>query len=599
MQSPRDSWFAALPDCERARPAALVLRPSARCVLNHPSGRPWLLGSWSPHEILHARTRTAAVALLGLAGITGEELSRKLARCGDPSAFDAVPGSFHLIAALDGRLRVRGTASGVRRVWHACVAGVTVAADRGEVLARAIGADIDERVLAARLVAPALPHGLSDLSPWRGVHSVPADRYLLAERDGRGSTVRWWSAPDPVLPLGEGAREVRDALTAAVSVRTRLGGTVSADLSGGMDSTSLCAIAAHGAARVVSVVEEPRDPEHEDILWAARAARQVDTEHRVLAAGSRPMMFAGLAPGAGEWTDPELPFPWIRGRQKLAHLGEVVAGSGARVHLAGHGGDELFSLPVAHLHGLVGDRPLASLRRLRGYRAMGRWPLTSVLAGLRDRSTYRQSLRVGADLLGSPWPRGQRPDFGWSIEGRMPPWATRVAVQAARALYGEVAGEVEELAADRAQHRALHEARLASAAVRQADRLMRRHGVPLEVPLLDDSVVAAALAVRIEDRGAPHQFKPVLAEAMRGIVPGFILDRRSKGEFSAEVYAGFRAHRAGLAELFADSVLARRGLIDDRLVRELLVSVHHAPSSFIQLDPTLACESWLRTLEEP
>jgi asparagine synthase (glutamine-hydrolysing) len=48
---------------------------------------------------------------------------------------------------------------------------------------------------------------------------------------------------------------------------------------------------------------------------------------------------------------------------------------------------------------------------------------------------------------------------------------------------------------------------------------------------------------------------------MRGIVPGTVLARTSKGEYSADSFAGIRRHRDELLELFGDSQQSRAGLI--------------------------------------
>src|SRR6185437_407417 len=80
---------------------------------------------------------------------------------------------------------------------------------------------------------------------WSGVQAVPNGHYLSVAADGAGSSYRrWHRPPEPHLPLGEGAAHVRDALGAAVSLRTDGGRPISADLSGGLDSTSIAFLAA-------------------------------------------------------------------------------------------------------------------------------------------------------------------------------------------------------------------------------------------------------------------------------------------------------------------------------------------------------------------
>ncbi|WP_240509313.1 asparagine synthase-related protein [Streptomyces agglomeratus] len=87
---------------------------------------------------------------------------------------------------------------------------------------------------------------------WRGVHAVAPGRALLLERDGSHRTKVWWHAASPQLSLAEGAPVLREALREAVSLRVRPGQVLGADLSGGIDSTSLCFLAAEAGARLVT-----------------------------------------------------------------------------------------------------------------------------------------------------------------------------------------------------------------------------------------------------------------------------------------------------------------------------------------------------------
>ena len=122
-------------------------------------------------------------------------------------------------------------------------------------------------------------------------------------------------------------------------------------------------------------------------------------------------------------------------------------------------------------------------------------------------------------------------------------------------------------------------------------------GAQFTAPYLDDRVIEAALAVRLHERMTPWKYKPLLAAAVRSIVPDEILGRTTKGDFTADVYAGLKRHREGLLELFADSVLAQRGLIDTDVLRAAIVGVHPTFATLIPLEQTVACEIWLRAAD--
>ncbi len=119
---------------------------------------------------------------------------------------------------------------------------------------------------------------------------------MIVAADGRGwRHTRWWTPPEPVVPLAEAAAPVRAALQEAVGARTRQGGVVSCDLSGGLDSTSVCFLADRSPARVVAGTWPGRDPADTDLHWAELAAGHLpDVEHVVWDADASPLVYDGL-----------------------------------------------------------------------------------------------------------------------------------------------------------------------------------------------------------------------------------------------------------------------------------------------------------------
>ena len=82
-------------------------------------------------------------------------------------------------------------------------------------------------------------------------------------------------------------------------------------------------------------------------------------------------------------------------------------------------------------------------------------------------------------------------------------------------------------------------------------------------------MIEAGLAVRPEERITPWRYKPLIVEAMRGIVPDQSLARQTKANGSGDADPGLRRHRAELLALWDDSRLGRLGLIDAAALREL------------------------------
>jgi asparagine synthase (glutamine-hydrolysing) len=159
----------------------------------------------------------------------------------------------------------------------------------------------------------------------------------------------------------------------------------------------------------------------------------------------------------------------------------------------------------------------------------------------------------------------------------------------------EAAAHRQPLDPDRSRHQILASLIFEGSTVRQINTVTTRTGVAWDAPFLDDRVIEAALSVRVGDRMVSGRYKALLAEAVRGTVPGGLLDRRDKGEFSAEAYRGLRENRGRLLELCEDSKLAELGLVDPGALRVALLNPDPMSHQLQPFETTVACEGWLRS----
>ncbi|MFF8841377.1 lasso peptide isopeptide bond-forming cyclase [Streptomyces sp. NPDC015127] len=598
---PGDAHFAVFPDREDAVAVARsFLRPGSR-TLSHSSGRPWLVGDWHDSEIVTAAAGRATIAVVGCCPVDAAELERRVGRLRDLAELDALarslPGSFHLVAALDGRLRVQGTASGLRLVFHSEIDGVRVAATSADTLAAVIGAEPDTQQLAVRLLWP-VPHPLADTSVWGGVTAVAPEDALVVAADGRTARAsRWWTPPDPVRPLHDSTTDVRDALVEAVGARTAQGGVVSCDLSGGLDSTSLLFLAAQSKAELVASTWPGRDPADTDLQWARKAARFLPgVEHVVWDADASPLVYEDLL-GIDDLLDE--PTIGVMDRSRVLHHLPALAARGSRLHMTGIGGDHVAWCSEAYYHRLARTRPLFALRQLRGFRALWQWPLGGTLRALADNRTYGAWLADGARRLREPLPASVSSGLGWGMPPRLFDWVTPDAERLARHALQEAAATASPLHPDRGLHADLEQIRSCTRIIRQWDRMAARAGVPMASPFLDDRVIETCLAVRPSDRVTPWHYKPLLTEAVRGIVPEECLRRTDKAAASMDASNGLREHRGDLLALWKDSRLEDLGLVDGEALRRLARRPSTPGLRDAILYSTIACEVWLRGVSRP
>ena len=592
------SWFVVLPDRDAAHEVARRLAAHATQRLDHPSGRPWLLGVWRASTVVAATAGTAAVAVLGQHATDADDLWRRVEGAQSVHVLDqvadAIVGSVHLAVSVDGATRIQGSATGVRRVYRARVGDVECAADRADVLAHLCDAPVDPHHLALHLLEPPILYPVAGRPVWRDVAAIPPGDCLVLHADGVVEERTHWTPPRPERSLLDGADALRTALIAGIDARVRHHDLVSCDL-GGVDSTAVCCVAAGTTASVIAFTAASPDPLADDVEWARRTvAARGDIEHHVIAADDMPLVYHGLARHHAPLDEPS---SVTVDRDRWLTIARRARDRGSRLHLVGFGGDELLYGSVAHVADTLRTHPRTAVRHLRGFTAKYRWPRGRVLRQLADRRPYDAWLRDVAVAVAMPAPPPDEPLLAWGFEPRLPPWATPDAVAAVRDQISRTADGLAPSAATRGQHRELEAMRFVSRIARQFEQLAAGDGLTLAAPWYDDAVITAGLAVRPLERVTPWRYKPLLAEAMRGIVPDGARERTTKANGTVDEEPGLRRHRGDVLALWDDARLGELGLVDVEMLRRVCAGPLPPELPSGVLYQTIACEVWLRSLD--
>ncbi|MGW0894920.1 asparagine synthase-related protein [Saccharopolyspora sp. NPDC002578] len=588
-------WLVVLPDHPSSAPIADELGGAHR--VDHPSGRPWLVGDWGAADLRVGVAGHTKVAALGSCAADPEVLSRIADRTRsvadlDGTAFEQA-GCYHLLASVRGVVRAQGTLSGLRRLVHARVGGITVAATRADVLGAITGADVDPRRLLLRLLLSEVALHTVNTPLWQGLHAVDEDGCLVLDEQGRAQVHRRWSPPPADVPLRDAAARLRVALDHAVRARVDSGLTVSSDLSGGLDSTTLCFLAAQGGRPLTTLTTLATDVGDDDPHWADLAAEALPGVRRLqFAFADLPTPYDDLlrAGPAGEE-----PFPGIEDRTMYRALAAHLGDAGTELHLTGDGGDEVLPGGSSGVFDFMHTRPWTAFSQLRGYRALEHWTWADIARmAWEQRRTYPAWLADRARrVIASPLD-----DERASALLQLPPWATRDAVEAVRELLVEEADAAGRHDVGWTEHHTMWGIRLCANLVRGTVPVYAAEGIRLSSPYLDDAVIAACVAARPYERRSPWRYKPLLTEAMRGIVPDRSLRRVTKAEGSNLEHAGIRRNVAALTELCEDSRLAGLGLIDESRLRAVCTGFQLRLFTPYAMSMTFSCERWLRDLDE-
>ena len=414
--APSVPWFVVLPDSDAGSAVAARLSHLSPLTVAHASGRPWIVGSWPAGEATVARARATTLVVLGHHAVSRPELERAAGRVRCTAELtrlsDRWHGSFHLLASVDGRVRAQGTVLGLRCLFRAQAGAITIAADRADVLAALTGADVDPELLALRVMWPPVLHPVAGRPLWRGVDAVDPADYVLLDPDGRSRTARRWWPPEPALALAEAAAGLRDALSSAVQARVSGGAQITCDLAG-LDSTSLCALAARHGARVTALTAENPDPRDDDVEWGRRTAGALPgVEHEVVDVAGMPRFYDRALAIPDRFDEPSST------EMDLARYATMMGRAARhepRMHLNGFGGDEALQGAVNHLYAMMRSNPRVALGHMRGMRAKFRWSYREIARQLvRDRP-YRAWLDAVADSLTEPPPKLQTPLSGLEL----------------------------------------------------------------------------------------------------------------------------------------------------------------------------------------
>jgi asparagine synthase (glutamine-hydrolysing) len=425
--------------------------------------------------------------------------------------------------------------------------------------------ELDPEALVQYLACEYVPAPGSIL---RGVRKLPAGH--VAVLDERGLRLRrYWDLPAPserTVPVDEAARELLSLLDAAVAKRLVADVPVGVFLSGGVDSTSIAALAVRHKQPLQTFSIGFTEESFDESPWAALASRRLGTEHvseKFSGQDCMDLLPAAAAQLDEPFADPSFLPTLLLSRFTRRHV---------KVALAGDGGDELF----AGYDPFLAHRPAAAFARVPR-------PLRSLLQGLvhalptssRNMSLdfrLKQFLR-GVDappsLRHASWLASFLPrEMASLLQPGLRPTATvEVAFRAVledAARSGARPGSVDEAL------RFYLTRYLADDILVKADRASMAASLELRAPYLDTAVVEFAARLPWQLKMSLTRTKLILKRALRGVVPEEILRRPKKG-FGIPVAAWIRGPLRPLFEdLLSERNLEQGGLFEPKAVRAVL-----------------------------
>ncbi|MFF2374767.1 albusnodin/ikarugamycin family macrolactam cyclase [Streptomyces xiamenensis] len=541
------------------------------------------------------------MAVLGLCGAADTELA---GLAGSPLPDDVTwrwPGTYAVMERRTDRTVLHTDPAGAVPLYAMRVAGGWAWSSSSRALASLTGAAVDPERVAAFVALSHVPP-LGARSFFAGVELLPPGcRIELHDDGGPLSCTAVWR-PDPVP--GDPARRLRLALQSSVRARTVVDPDVSADLSGGLDSSTLALLAAAArtdGGRVNAVTVHPvGDLGGADLRYARLvAARDPRISHHLLPLGAdlRPYTDITAVPPTDE------PAPSTLARARLEHqLLWMKSEFGCRTHMTGDGGDSVLFVPPGHLADLWRHRRWTrAMRDAAGWARLRHTPVVPLLRDARALTGTNRAKALAAlarTLEPGTDPGGSGPgNVSWFPPVPVPPWITPAGRAFLSAALRRAAAETDPLPGLDIGPRALVDEIREVARTAAADaQLAAVHGITMHNPFLDPTVVNAVLRTELRIRPPLHDYKPVLRRAMRRVLPPELAARTTKGSFAADHYGGMRANLPALTAL-TEGHLAGLGLIDPGLLRaHLATGAAGIPMPLAPIEQALTAEAWLHAI---
>ncbi|MDQ3402171.1 MAG: albusnodin/ikarugamycin family macrolactam cyclase [Actinomycetota bacterium] len=563
-------------------------------------------GRWRPGEMHRVKIPGARLIVVGQCGASRARMSADLAAAVRGTAVHPMvtrwPGSYLAVVITPHAVTAFVDLAGQYPLYYGVRGDDVVFGTSPIDTAVAAGAGLrpDASAIAALLFCSSVPALTLGRTPLSGLHRLEAGEAMRV--GSTGEITRWvYEAPAP-RDDRDAADALRESLAAAVAMRMAGDAHVSADFSGGLDSTAIAFLAAgHRSDPLPAFVYHHPDAPAGDIEHATRNSRLSERiDLRMTSGNTETLAYQGLAGAPPTGLPDHAAAAQERTRLRLRHIAE--AGHG--IHLGGEGADALLVAPPAYL----GD--LARAGQVRRLIAQCR-----TTARPRDESPARvlgHAMRLStmsmADAL-----RG----FGNALrrgEARHPTWIDAISwwpgpglesawlTTAARATLVRLAHDAAGTA--RASHEpgiadfvARHEMRASAATQQQLGEMARPYGVWPQAPFLDNDVIRACTSIPAHRRADGRTVKPLLRAALREVVPSAVLDRPTKGNYQGEEYQGARLGAVAMRKRFAQSTLADLGLIEPRaVIRSFDRAVLGVEAPFPALNRLIAFDLWLESL---
>jgi asparagine synthase (glutamine-hydrolysing) len=427
------------------------------------------------------------------------------------------------------------------------------------------------------------------LTPYVGVHSVPPSSYVLL-RSGERTITKYWDFNPSKRIVYQTDREYEEHFRAvfaeALRCRLRSDSPVLAELSGGMDSSSMVcmadAIVASGPGETPRVdtisYYNDSEPNWNERPYFAKVEEKRGRRGCHVNLSSLEMFEFAFAKSGFEAT----PARTI-GRINAAtrQFADLIRSHGTRVVLSGIGGDEVLGgvpTPIPEIQDLLAQLQLGKLaHQLKVWALSKRIPWPHLLADAIRRFLPAAIIRASKSTRPAPW---LHLEFVRRNRAALEGYERRVRL-------------LRPLPSFQVNIMGLETLR------RQVAAKSPSSDPPYEYryPYLDRNLLEFAYSIPREQLVRPGQRRSLMRRALVGIVPDEILERRRKAFASHGPRVAISAEWPWLSELIHDMTSSSLGILEKNSFSAYLQNaMNDEKTPVTHLMRTICNEMWLRNL---
>ena len=449
-----------------------------------------------------------------------------------------------------------------------------------------IHGEVDDQYIAGYLTRGPDP----DRTPFKNIHAVPPAHSVVITRGNIQRRQYWGLDPDRKIHYRSDAEyeeHFKSLFSEAVKCHLRADGPVWADLSGGLDSSSIVCMAdqliRNGDAQAPSLetVSCIRDqsPSSNELKFIRCVEERIGKEGHHLPESEFPV----LDPSCSEPS--VIPNALDIFASYHREVDRLMTHNGARVRLCGNGGDEIMNSvpkPSAELTDLLITGHLDRL-----HRALRTWA--------HDRKKPYLNL-LWHDALLPVLPRSIQVLLGHRLVRQLPQWLNPEFVRRTN-LRELVLGPRDTFGFELPSSRSQSVNFLCATRELAAGYVRTLQSVEIRLPFLHRPLVEFMQAIPREQRARVGETRSLQRRALREFLPPQILNRTGKGIPAEAIVRALAREYRRVRPLLVDSYVARYGYVDQKVLTAAVERIPYGDKRSAEITRLVPLEYWLRSLE--